>query len=107
MPLGAKICGLSESDQIQACVNCGASMCGYILFYPKSHRNLNLDKAKSSTIFDKDCLVGEKIIFSVKKGFPGAWLKKVKYPMLLLLELKKKEEEEMDPIYVLMKTLQF
>ena len=34
MPLGAKICGLSESDQIQACVNCGASMCGYILFYP-------------------------------------------------------------------------
>jgi phosphoribosylanthranilate isomerase len=49
MPLGAKICGLSESDQIQACVNCGASMCGYILFYPKSHRNLNLDKAKELT----------------------------------------------------------
>ena len=49
MPLGAKICGLSESDQIQACVNCGASMCGYILLYPKSHRNLNLDKAKELT----------------------------------------------------------
>ena len=49
MPLSAKICGLSEFDQIQTCVNCGASMCGYILFYPKSHRNLNLDKAKELT----------------------------------------------------------
>ena len=49
MPLTAKICGLSESDQIQTCINYGASMCGYILFYPKSHRNLNLDKAKELT----------------------------------------------------------
>ena len=49
MPLIAKICGLSESDQIQTCINYGASMCGYILFYPKSHRNLNLDKAKELT----------------------------------------------------------
>jgi len=49
MPLGAKICGLSESDQIQACVNCGASMCGYILFYPKSHRNLSLQKVSELT----------------------------------------------------------
>jgi len=29
-------------------------------------KNLNLDKAKSSTIFDKDCLVGEKIILKSK-----------------------------------------
>ena len=49
MPLTAKICGLSETDQIQTCINYGASMCGYILFYPKSHRNLNLDKAKELT----------------------------------------------------------
>ena len=51
MPLTAKICGLSESDQIQTCINYGASMCGYILFYPKSHRNLNLNKAKELTSF--------------------------------------------------------
>ena len=51
MPLNTKICGLSESDQIQTCINYGASMCGYILFYPKSHRNLNLDKAKELTSF--------------------------------------------------------
>ena len=49
MPLTTKICGLSESNQIQACINHGANMCGYILFYPKSHRNLNLDKAKELT----------------------------------------------------------
>ena len=29
-------------------------------------KNLSLDKAKSSTIFDKDCLVGEKIILKSK-----------------------------------------
>ena len=49
MPLTTKICGLSESNQIQACIKHGANMCGYILFYPKSHRNLNLDKAKELT----------------------------------------------------------
>ena len=49
MQLTTKICGLSESNQIQACINYGANMCGYILFYPKSHRNLNLDKAKELT----------------------------------------------------------
>ena len=49
MSLTTKICGLSESNQIQACINHGANMCGFILFYPKSNRNLNLDKAKELT----------------------------------------------------------
>ena len=45
----AKICGLSEIIHVDKCIEYGASMCGFILFYPKSHRNLSLDKAKELT----------------------------------------------------------
>ena len=45
----AKICGLSEIVHVEKCIEYGASMCGFILFYPKSHRNLSLDKAKELT----------------------------------------------------------
>ena len=45
----AKICGLTEIIHIEKCLEYGASMCGYILFYPKSHRNLSLEKAKELT----------------------------------------------------------
>ena len=45
----AKICGLSEIIHVEKCIKYGASMCGFILFYPKSHRNLSLDKAKELT----------------------------------------------------------
>ena len=45
----AKICGLTETIHIEKCIEYGASMCGFILFYPKSHRNLCLDKAKELT----------------------------------------------------------
>ena len=44
-----KICGLSEIIHVEKCLEYGASMCGFILFYPKSHRNLSLDKAKELT----------------------------------------------------------
>ena len=40
----AKICGLTEKNQVKTCLEYGASMCGFILFYPKSHRNLSLQK---------------------------------------------------------------
>ena len=40
----AKICGLAEKNQVKICLEYGASMCGFILFYPKSHRNLSLQK---------------------------------------------------------------
>ena len=46
-----KICGLTEIIHIKKCLECGTSMCGFILFYPKSHRNLSLDKAKELTSF--------------------------------------------------------
>ena len=45
----AKICGLSETIHVKKCLEYGASMCGFILFYPKSHRNLSLEKAKELT----------------------------------------------------------
>ena len=45
----AKICGLSETIHIEKCIEYGASMCGFILFYPKSHRNLSLEKTKELT----------------------------------------------------------
>ena len=45
----AKICGLTEKNQVKTCLEYGASMCGFILFYPKSHRNLSLKKVKKLT----------------------------------------------------------
>jgi phosphoribosylanthranilate isomerase len=45
----AKICGLAEKNQVKICLEYGASMCGFILFYPKSHRNLSLQKVNELT----------------------------------------------------------
>ena len=44
-----KICGLTEKNQVKTCLEYGASMCGFILFYPKSHRNLSLQKVSELT----------------------------------------------------------
>ena len=45
MPLEAKICGLKKKEDIILSINLGASYCGFILNWPKSHRNI---KSKSS-----------------------------------------------------------
>ena len=45
----AKICGLAEKNQVKTCLEYGTSMCGFILFYPKSHRNLSLQKVSELT----------------------------------------------------------
>ena len=45
----SKICGLAEKNQVKTCLEYGASMCGFILFYPKSHRNLSLQKVSELT----------------------------------------------------------
>ena len=47
--LKAKICGLTENNQVETCIQYGASMCGFILFYPKSHRNLDLNRVEELT----------------------------------------------------------
>ena len=44
-----KLCGLTEKNQVKTCLEYGASMCGFILFYPKSHRNLSLQKVSELT----------------------------------------------------------
>ena len=44
-----KICGLTEKNQVKTCLEYGASMCGFILFYPKSHRNLSIQKISELT----------------------------------------------------------
>ena len=41
MPLKVKICGLSEKNDIITSINHGASFCGFIVNYPKSHRNIS------------------------------------------------------------------
>ena len=48
-----KICGLSNTESVKRCVEFGANYCGFILNYPKSHRFIQLDKAKELTNIEK------------------------------------------------------
>lgn len=48
-----KVCGVSTLEQVEACVKFGASFCGFILNYPKSHRYISFEKAKELTNFNK------------------------------------------------------
>lgn len=49
----AKICGLSEISHVKTCVDYGAAFCGFILNWPKSHRNITFDKVKKLTTIEK------------------------------------------------------
>tara|TARA_Y100000590_G_scaffold376857_1_gene442737 strand:- start:160 stop:777 length:618 start_codon:yes stop_codon:yes gene_type:complete len=49
-----KVCGLSTEEQVKTCVNLGANYCGFILNYPKSHRFIQLEKAKKLTSLKKN-----------------------------------------------------
>ncbi len=48
-----KICGLSTAEQVRTCVEFGANYCGFILNYPKSHRFIEIEKAKELTSIEK------------------------------------------------------
>jgi len=48
-----KVCGLSNSLEVETCVSLNVSYCGFILNYPKSHRYISLNKAKDLTNIDK------------------------------------------------------
>ena len=48
-----KVCGLSTAEQVKTCVDLEANYCGFILNYPKSHRFIQLEKAKELTSIDK------------------------------------------------------
>ena len=41
-----KVCGLSKPIEVETCVNNDVNFCGFILNYPKSHRNISYEKAK-------------------------------------------------------------
>tara|TARA_B100001123_G_scaffold335190_1_gene378716 strand:- start:2006 stop:2623 length:618 start_codon:yes stop_codon:yes gene_type:complete len=48
-----KICGLSTPEHVEICVDHGTNYCGFILNYPKSHRFIELEKAKELTSIEK------------------------------------------------------
>ena len=49
----AKVCGLSTAEQVEFCIEYGATYCGFILNYKKSHRFINYQKAQHLTKIDK------------------------------------------------------
>ena len=48
-----KICGLSSVVDVKTCIDHGADYCGFILNYPKSHRFIQIDKAKELISIEK------------------------------------------------------
>ena len=44
-----KVCGLSNSLEVETCVSLNVNYCGFILNYLKSHRYVSFDKARSLT----------------------------------------------------------
>ena len=48
-----KVCGLSTAEQVKTCIDFAADYCGFILNYPKSHRYIDLQKAKELTNIKK------------------------------------------------------
>ena len=48
-----KICGLSSAVDVKTCIDHEVDYCGFILNYPKSHRFIQIDKAKELTNIEK------------------------------------------------------
>ena len=48
-----KVCGLSNAIEVETCVSLSVNYCGFILNYPKSHRNISLERAKNLTEINK------------------------------------------------------
>ena len=40
----AKICGLSQKEEVEVAISYGAAFCGFILNWPKSHRHIEISK---------------------------------------------------------------
>ena len=49
-----KVCGLSNSIEVETCISLDVEYCGFILNYPKSHRNISLERAKNLTEINKE-----------------------------------------------------
>ena len=48
-----KICGLTQPEHVETCVNNGVDFCGFILNYSKSHRCISFEKAKELSSLNK------------------------------------------------------
>jgi phosphoribosylanthranilate isomerase len=49
-----KVCGLSNQEEVEACISLKVNYCGFILNYPKSHRYISFDNAKYLTNIKKN-----------------------------------------------------
>ena len=49
-----KVCGLSNPNDVKICVDYNVNFCGFILNFPKSHRNLSFEKARELTNIEKN-----------------------------------------------------
>ena len=48
-----KVCGLKTTEQVETCISNGASFCGFVLNYKKSHRFISYQIAKQLTQINK------------------------------------------------------
>ena len=48
-----KVCGLLNPIEVKTCVSLNVNFCGFILNYPKSHRNISLERAKKLSEINK------------------------------------------------------
>jgi phosphoribosylanthranilate isomerase len=48
-----KVCGLSNTEEVKACVSLGVDYCGFILNYSQSHRYISFEKADILTKIKK------------------------------------------------------
>jgi len=48
-----KICGLTTSEQVKVCIDNGVNFCGFILNYPKSHRFISYEDARTLTNYKR------------------------------------------------------
>ena len=109
-----KVCGLSTAKQVKTCVELGANYCGFILNYPKSHRYIQLEKAKELTNIKKKntdyvgVLVNPKNkelekfsklnidYFQIYGNFNEQFISKIKYKykkkIIVAIQVKKKED---------------
>ena len=49
-----KVCGLSNSIEVQTCINSKVDFCGFILNYTKSHRYISFEKATKLLNIEKN-----------------------------------------------------
>ena len=49
-----KVCGLSNPNEVEICINHNVNFCGFILNYPKSHRYISYEKAKKLLSINKN-----------------------------------------------------